>query len=185
MIRYIDNPEKHFRFVGFADVLYPKAVRHTGWYSRHEDYDATYRGAVYRLPHNVFVPGYVDSESGGFAFDPSDIGTDSEDADAAITADRLAEREAEKAREYDEAFSAGYMVSQYETAAEELGRELCEFLTSSRPRVGLSKGARVAIREKVGGMVKNIRHLREQASELVDMWGGSSLAESFNEGRQG
>ena len=196
MIRYVENPEKHFRFVGFTDEIHP-SIHHHGWYSRHEDYDALYRGVVYRLPHGRLVPGYWDTESECFAFDPSDItedakgGSDSnrsfnseELEDAARTADRFAEIQAEKAREYDEAFSAGYMVAQYETAAEELGRELCEFLTSSRPRMGLPKGARVAIREKVGGMVKSIRHLREQASELVNMWDGSRLAESFNEGRR-
>lgn len=111
------------RFVGYADELAPRSIQHKGWYG--DDFgDSIYRGAVLQRQaidgKPVFLSAYESpSDSGPFRVEvarrhwhigeSADIPATDQDAcrDAAIAADRLAERDAEQEREYQEAWQAG------------------------------------------------------------------------------
>src|SRR6218665_522009 len=124
-LRWVERPgDAGLRFVGFADEL--TGARHTGWYA-----DSTegasgylYRGAVYQLPAHRgrarYVSAYASSLNEGPAaiafgeifigepgFSEADADHYCAHRDASRWADRIAEIEAEKARDWDEAWQAG------------------------------------------------------------------------------
>lgn len=90
-----------WREAGFADDILTR-LRHRGWFA--DAYcDNVYRGIVYRLPHGRFLYGYADPHNPGCALLADETAADIEDA--ARYADSLAERFAERDREYSEAWS--------------------------------------------------------------------------------
>lgn len=112
--RFVERPtENGFRFVGFCDDL-THAIAHTGWFCD-EFQDSKFRGAVYQMATRdgkwLFVPAYVNDWNDGVLMDFGNIQTESvyETSDhtdssaansAAHCADSLAERAAEKERDY-------------------------------------------------------------------------------------
>jgi hypothetical protein len=117
-LRFFEDPSLAFRFAGYADDIaekegYRRAIDHKGWYTD-EFQEDTYRGAVYRLPHGKLLAGYVESMSGGACIDLSETYTDG--WSAAKQADRLAEIQAGKERDYQAAWRMG---SDYAQAKEE------------------------------------------------------------------
>jgi hypothetical protein len=107
-IAWVENVSGGFRFVDYADKL-AGCIQHTGWYTN-EFYDSSYRGVVYQLPGRnrkpQFVAGYADPDNEGCArIDFSALHNDSRDA--ALAADRFAEIEADKERDYQTAWQAG------------------------------------------------------------------------------
>lgn len=185
-----------FRFVGYADEIHPR-VAHKGWFAdAHES--STYRGIVHQLPGHGgsarYVAGYVDSQGGGYVLDLSAYGAlhigetgvegwryDGGASDAALAADEFARVEAEKAREWSEAWQAG---QDYATALEEAREE-------AKARRELSKLARLAVRDsrlKSAGLDRAIFKARrdsraayERADNLKESI-GSSLYAAFNDG---
>lgn len=88
-----------WRSAGFADQIL--GLRHQGWYAD-SLYDEVYRGIVYRLPGGRFVPGYADPINHGCALLANWTAHDQKEA--ARSADRIAERFAERNRAHDEAW---------------------------------------------------------------------------------
>lgn len=98
-----------FRDIGAAhDIV---RLRHTGWYND-ADGSETIAGHVWQLPARngepVYLSGYVEQESGYCTLDATRgrIATYSDKEDAARAADALAEKDAEKEREYSERWQA-------------------------------------------------------------------------------
>lgn len=117
--RYFENREvaSAFRAVRYSDeILTSRGYRHTGYYCD-DSYDRTLRGVVVYLSgrnHGCrLLWGYEELESGGFVLcDPremvcADRDSDSALRDAAIEADEMAARMAEKGREYNQAWQSG------------------------------------------------------------------------------
>lgn len=106
------EPSRPFRFVGFADEVCPRSIRHTGWHA-----DAAckgwnlYRGVVFQIParggNTQYMIGMEWGESGARrSFDPGGGFVDftrraiyESKEDAALAADSLAERLAERDRQ--------------------------------------------------------------------------------------
>lgn len=106
--RWHECPETPFRFVGLAHKI--ANLRHTGWFTRHEEYSETARGVVYLLPHGRFIaaiadPFQTDKEGQG----PCIVEVNASGSpylyesqeEAARAADGFAERYAESSREDD------------------------------------------------------------------------------------
>ena len=106
--RWHESPETPFRFIGLAHNLV--SLRHTGWYTRDNEYDELARGVVYLLPHGRYLAAIAsDSESDKDGSGPCIVETNANGSpclyddkeDAARAADSFAERYAEGAREDD------------------------------------------------------------------------------------
>lgn len=98
-----------FRDIGAAhDIV---RLHHTGWYTD-ADGSETIAGRVWQLPARngepVYLSGYVEPGSGYCTLDATRgrIATYSDKEDAARAADALAEKDAEKEREYSERWQA-------------------------------------------------------------------------------
>lgn len=121
-MRWIEKPESFgLRFVGLAHDL--ARIDHTGWFLDSTFQDETARGVVYALPGRDgrarLVPGIADPyQSDKYGRGPALIsfdhfyiaesgGTAPEAFDVAHLADQIAERYAEKERDYQDAFRAG------------------------------------------------------------------------------
>lgn len=105
-LRWIENISTGWRFAGYTDDLI--RLDHTGWFTN-DFQDEVMRGVVYRLPsrkgESVFAVGYADPVNDDAARVEIITGYDIEDA--ARMADSIAERVAEKEREYNEAWQLG------------------------------------------------------------------------------
>lgn len=121
-LRWIENASKGMRLCGFADDLI--RLDHRGWYTDPEGFeDGVMRGVVYQLPTRngspVFAVGYADPYNDDCCC--VEIRTDIEDKEeAARIADSIAERCAEREREYQEAWQLG---RRYADALEEIENE--------------------------------------------------------------
>ena len=107
--RWHESPETPFRFIGLAhDIV---SLRHTGWYTRDDDFgDELARGVVYLLPHGRYLAAIAsECESAKDGSGPCIVETNANGSpclyddkeDAARAADSFAERYAEGAREDD------------------------------------------------------------------------------------
>lgn len=199
--KWFENPEKDgFRLVGFADEIasrnyrYSGGINHKGWFTN-EFQDETLRGLVYQLPARngkpQFVPGYADPDNEGAArlwlgdIIEGDNGEDEQSKrDAAYRADSIAERCAEKEREYNEAWQAGNRASDLDEAAAQARKELLAFLRELKPKKPLFCDAPTlakAARRKVEDLLETIRKCRAKRDRMIDDC-ASWAREAFNEG---
>lgn len=196
--RWIESAEgAGLRVAGYADEL--TRIRHKGWYSDSSEgaTGSLYRGIVLQLParDNVaqFLAGYEDSNSDGILVDCSTIytaGLDADEAkhDAALASDSFAEREAEKAREYDEAWQAG---SRYARIKEDIASERAR-VKALVSEVKLARQASLfdeaatpnicaTLRDTVRQTLAHVYKLREERDELAsNVW--HQLRDAFNDG---
>lgn len=137
-----------FRDIGAAhDIV---RLRHTGWYMD-ADGSETIAGHVWQLPARngepVYLSGYVEPESGYCTLDATRgrIATHSDKEDAARAADALAEKDAEKEREYSERWQA----------ARDADDERADARDALKTARADARQAIAAIREqrKIGGIV--------------------------------
>lgn len=103
-LKWIEKPaDVGLTLVGFADEI-SASIRHQGWFTN-EAYDGTLRGVVYALPNRRgYVAGYADPVNTGAA--RLELSIIDGDTQAARTADRIAEIEAEEERNYQEGWQA-------------------------------------------------------------------------------
>lgn len=215
-MRWCESPaDIGLRFVGYADKL--ARIDHTGWFTD-EFQDSLVRGVVYQLPARngraVYVSGYDNPDNG--AADNGgpaaiDFGTlweglpggdyarddRSSASDAANHADNLAERMAEKERDYNAAWQAGSAWAQ--EADEIIGDKFTLRQMLAERRQAKASGADYpTICEAVNGAIRNaiadIKSSHEKMARLAagdgvgresmhSFWtGDSDLRAAFNEG---
>lgn len=179
-VRYVENASRGLRLVGFADEIaasegYRRTIDHKGWYADTFQ-DQTYRGVVYQLPGNrgraMYAYGYADPYNDDGALLCFDCEHDK--VHAALRADQFAERFAEAAREYDEAWQAGRRV-------EAINEEIAESRTNvlkigAEMRQGRKAGlylptACEALRRDIARAYRSIQKLRKERDDLVDTFG--------------
>lgn len=186
-LRWSESPaDIGLRFVGYADKL--ARIDHTGWFTD-EFQDSTVRGVVYQLPGSNGAPrylaGYDNADNGAAdkggpaAIDFSTVweglpGERPEEhgvvVDAARAADSLAERMAEKEREYQAASSAGFA---WADRGEEIAsdRAALRALLAERRQVKAAGAAYpsicAALTDKARALISGIARLREERAELA------------------
>jgi hypothetical protein len=199
-LRYFESAEQGgFRVVGFADEI--SRLDHEGWYSD-DCQEATFRGAVLQIPGRKgearFLAAYQESDNGGFVVEigPGDVFREarkdgcSHDSsrdlgaarDAALAADSFAEREAEKERNYRDAWSAG---SQWAELGEEVKAARTAALAILAERRGLPALEKpalcAAIRARVDSLIEEMSAARKKRQELTEyIWPDYHAA--FNDG---
>jgi len=164
------------RFEAWADDVL--RLRHTGWYAD-EFQDETFRGAVFRLPagrkgYDRFVAGYGESLSEGFVIDLTEV-WEGDFIGAAREADRLAERSAEDAREWQARESARLRLEDIAGELTTVRKDILDLCRSIReaseaceacPALAEHKPIREALR---GALQNHLRHrlgLREERDRL-------------------
>ena len=192
-LEWMEQPANFgLRFVGYADEVckrnyaYNGEIDHTGWYSDDMQYQ-TLRGAVFQLParngQSVYVAGYVEQENrkpingDSAAIDLSRLfyGEPSEDGasyitaarEAARAADAIAERVAEKEREYAEVWRKG---SDYAELGEEVAaaRKSCLALIAEIKAQGKAFSPAICdtLKAHVSSYVRDIQKAREKRESL-------------------
>jgi predicted nucleic acid-binding Zn-ribbon protein len=109
--------------------------------------------------------------------------------DAARMADSFAERQAEEARERDEAWQAGSRFAELGEEIKEVRREalrlIAEFKANREAFMPAGSAIRAAVCTRIEELRNAIRDARQQRAELIDV-GGYALAheygEAFNDG---
>lgn len=181
-VRWVENVSRGLRLVGFADEIAEsedrwRAINHTGWYTDDDGDFEKYRGVVYQLPSHgdekeCYVYGYADPWNEDCALLAFDILGDK--MEAARCADGFAERFAEEAREYNEAWRAG---RRCEDIAEEVATMRKEALALAE-EMRTAKRASLAVpticdvlRAKVRSLYRQIHKARKERDELIDNYG--------------
>ena len=200
--RWIESlPGAGLRFVDYADVV--RRLGHTGWYCTVHN-DETYRGCVLQLPgragKNRYLAAYEDPnnpgtyridvsrgtfEGYGSDYYPSDRFHDDGAREAALTADEFARIQAEKAREWDEAWQAGARYG-------ELGENVKEDRRAALALIREIKAAKKAFSPEICRTLKmrleqlrdRIAGYREERDKLLDVnasW-ERTYGDAFNDG---
>lgn len=189
--RWIEAAGAGLRFVGYADELNARGIQHKGWYTDEDGMGETLRGVVYALParngQRVYAYGYADPCNEGCAYLVFDTRYNDDETGAAYAADRIAEKHAEREREYNEAFHAGVM---YGEACETIKRERVQCLgLLAAMRIEKARGAAPAIcdvlRAQVQRHIAAIRQARREREKLKDDFSAAwrkDTYSAFNEG---
>lgn len=194
-LRWVEHASAGLRIKGYADKLGARGIQHTGWFTDDDGTRGTLRGIVYQLPAKDgkprYIPGYVESENydetGGARPDFTDIREC--EIEAAYAADKLAERAAEKEREYQEAWRAG---NDYAEAGEELSQErkaTLELIRDMKKTRSTDKHVYpsicAALQSTVRDNLRTIAQLKAKRATLIDDFSASWRADTFaafNEG---
>jgi len=203
-LRYFETAaEGGFRFVEFAnDIAKRRGARidYEGWYSDSFQ-EATYRPCVLQITGKGraarYLAAYQESDNDGFVVDLSEIYSegrsriadlrprDSDGAlEAARMADRFAEREAEKSRDYDEAWQAGAQWAQLREDEHEARAQLLTLAREARAlRVKVSPDEAPTVCAKLRAIVLNlaveIQASRDKRRELAD-FGGYAIRQGLH-----
>jgi hypothetical protein len=195
-IAWVENLEHAgLRFVNHADEIV--RLNHKGWYADSFQ-DSLYRGCVLQLPGRDgrarYLAAYADPDnesayrvdaSGFFIGDArvSSWDDDSGAREAARAADSLAEREAESAREYNDAFHRGVQWSFCGDTIHDARRELAALrrevrAAKSLPGVHTAK----ALVARCAQLRDESRKAHERRAELANGYYDASTRAAFNEG---
>lgn len=139
------------RVHGPAHKVYSgRAINHTGWYTDHFQ-DNTLWGVVFRLPHGRFMAGTEDSWGNRTIY--HEEGVFECDQEAALRADRVAENEAEKERDYQAKEEAERKIEENKEEIARIREELRGLCKELRP-VNLSPSICEAVRFKMKTLLK-------------------------------
>jgi hypothetical protein len=212
-VRAIGTPgDFGLRFIGFADELAGRAVKHTGWFTD-EFQDSVMRGAVYALPARAGVTrlyaGYrtgSDRRAGwsddsgehvalidfrqAFETEAREDCRDYCDAtrSACYAADSMAERAAEREREYNEAWQCGSEAANLIESAKSDRAEARRLLGEIRGKAADDMPAVCqSIRAAIRGHLENAREGYAKARELWEEHADGTgwrerLADAFRDG---
>lgn len=184
---YVDsNP---WRDVGDAHDIVRRLP--LGWYSDAHQSE-TCIAIVAQMPARdgvaQYVPGYRWSDADGVTLFPLDRFEEKEEA--ARRADHYAEKAAEEAREYSEAWNAGREARDAQDEAEAARKDALALLREMKAarRAGMEPGGAICatLRGKVESLLETIREAREKRDDLRDgwtqRWRGDDIAGAFAEG---
>ncbi len=177
---YEDAKQAGLRFVGWADENL--RLRHKGWYA--DNYaEETFRGAIFRLPSKRgcarFVAGYGESMNDGFVLDLCEVWND-DLIGATRESDRLAERAAEDAREYEAKESATLRIGNIADELKNIRSDilaLCHSIREACPSIGEHQPIRSALRQSLQSHLSNRvalvaerERLRNNYWDIVPSW---------------
>ena len=178
---WIERPESiGLRFVGYSDEILSH-LRHTGWYA--DDFqDEKYRGAVWQLParrgQSRYIAGF-EANSTWFLIQIETI-TDSDDDEAkkqaARDGDWLAEKFAEREREYCEVAAAKMRVDNISEEISEMRKKIITYCGAARANLralGRSNIYHEILRESVTTKLDDLRELREEKQKIIDDYSNS------------
>jgi hypothetical protein len=177
---YVDAWPEGWRDLGDATDLFESRDRHTGWYED-EFQDSLCKGRVLQLPGRhgkpVYVPGIYSTGSDGVTLYPLDRYDTAEDC--ARSADGYAERFAETAREYSDAWQAGSRAAEYASEANSIRADIVALISDLRTARRFIRGEAVAItmerlcaiaRKRVSELLAEMATLREKRDALVSQY---------------
>ena len=192
-LRWVENPDKGLRFAGFSDELLKDCTyANRGWYTD-EDRSEGYAGVVYRLPSRgkrpSLVAGYAQvsfgskrrREDDGACLDFSRVYD--HEREAARAADSIAEHEAGKEREYQEAWRMGVDWSETRERIANNRREVLEILRERKAASCESfKALSKAIRSRVASLLAEREALYEKLEELAESNCYAPLRDAWRDG---
>lgn len=187
-LAWVENVSQGLRFTGFCDKI-SNRIGHSGWYI--DDFqDEKYQGVVYQMPARKGVPQYVVGYADPWNDDCArlDFRNRYDDKlEAAYAADKIAEKEAEESREYNEAYQAG---RDWDEAGAELSYlrkgtiSLLQAIKAERSR-GAAEVICNALLSQIRGDLHEYSKLKKKRAELVDRFNSgwqSKLWSAFNDG---
>lgn len=170
----------------WCDKVEGVGIRHEGWFTDPDGCGDTIRGLVLRLPHGR---GFLAGTSLGLGMSAgADREIYADEVRAAYAADRMAEREAETEREYQEAWRAGTDAREADGESRETRRELLALMrdmrAAARNLAGEAGAALCArLRADVRELVRDVRKARAKRDKLRREWAGSpGFADGYGEG---
>jgi hypothetical protein len=183
-VRWTENTHSiGLRFVGMADKVAPRSVKHTGWYcSDDNETGETARGAVWQLPARNglprFVAGIFDPINEGAALLIVDTVADDEIA-AAHRADQLAERFAEREREYQRVSSARFRYDELTDDITARRKECLALIRELKPRLrSFGPALCKALRYAVASQLRAIGKARQERADIVHAFASHDAWES-------
>jgi hypothetical protein len=155
----------------FGDATDHIGRGHTGWYED-EFQDSLCRGRVLQLPGRdgkpVYVPGIYSTGSDGVTLYPLDRYDTAEDC--ARMADQYAERSAEVAREYNEAWQAGARAIGYAEEADRLRADIIQMTKDLRTTRRAMRGYRGGLGDAFARLCDAGRtHISELLAEMATL----------------
>lgn len=181
---FCECPDTYLRRVGFADQ-HSRAIKHTGWWLTDDGDGESARGVVFQLPARNgkprFISGIADPFNNGAAIISLELFDDK--ADAAINADWLAERYAEKERDYNRAWRAGQEYSELGSTIAQARKDALAVLKARRDhiRAGDSVPTILKVLEcKAFELIDAISEARGKRETLREQYGN---CDAFNEGK--
>lgn len=201
-LRWIESTaDAGLRFVGYADKL--ARLRHTGWHMESDGGGDVIRGAVWQVAGKGgqarLVYGYVMTDwkgeetnpgAGAVCLSPVAVnGADlsDESADVARQADRLAEIQAEKEREYRDFYDSGRRAAELDSEQRDGRKEAAELATEIRRARKVESPAPVvcaALRAQLNSLLRDVRKARDKRDSLwtgCPTWGESAWLEGFTD----
>ncbi|WP_315764489.1 hypothetical protein [Bradyrhizobium sp. SZCCHNR2009] len=182
MCRWIERPADYgLRFVGNADDIAPRTVRHTGWYCSDDNWTGEKaRGCVWQLPARNGRPQFVaalsttDNDEGVIvAFDITD-----DEATAAIWADGLAENYADNSRDYQRVYSARVRYDELADDISALRKDCLALIRELKPRLRSFGPAMCrALRHAVASQLETIRRARQERADILHAFGSHAAWE--------
>ncbi|GEM_PF-7033454 len=173
------------RLAGYADAFI--RINHTGWYCDTSQHD-TFRGAVLQLParerRSVFVAAYREPWNDGYRVDVRG-GLFDDAKEAAGVADDFARIEAERARDYDDAWQSG---ARYAALGELIGERRREALALIREIKAAGQVFTPAIcqtlRARLDAIAGEVKRARQDRAALCDAgaWFVRNCGAAFNDG---
>ncbi|CCD94665.1 hypothetical protein BRAO375_3660059 [Bradyrhizobium sp. ORS 375] len=170
--RWIETPDQYgLRFVGYAQHIAPRSIRHTGWFLDDEGMGEKAQGVVYRMPSRkgraLLVAGIADPYNDGPAIVSFD--TTDDETTAALWADQLAERYAEAQRDFQRVISAR---ARFDDLGDEISgeRKQCLALIAElKPRMrSFGPATCKALRGAVADLLESIGRARQERADIRD-----------------
>lgn len=170
--RFFENQtDADLRFAGWADAHV--RLRHTGWYADNHN-EEIFRGAIFRLSAKGrqarFVAGYGESMNDGFVLDLTGVWVN-DLFGAAREADRLAERAAEDARDYEARESASIRIDEIAGELVSIRTDiltLCRSIRQACPGIGHHQPIRKVLRTTLQSHRQNRAALVRERDRLQD-----------------
>ena len=155
-----------------------RSINHNGWYTRFDYCGETTCGIVYALParngERRLVPGYTDSCNPGACCLSFDM-LYSDEMEAALAADGIAERMAEEARESDEAYQAGSRYNDLGDDARECRANIRTVITElkqwTKARASQYPAIHGTLCDAIRSKLADLEKTREERAELRSNFG--------------
>jgi hypothetical protein len=173
----------------WADKVDGSGIDHTGWHTIEGGGTEDMRGIVMRLPRGRgFLAGWSLGEGMSFSMSRRIY---ADEVAAARAADQMAERDAEKEREYQEALSAGTEAAEKDQEARDIRSDILQALRDLRTARAELRDAGLATsdvmmrlcakaRREVVGMLRELKQARKERDALRREWrGNEAFAEGF------